>query len=42
MKEQSKNNHEELIKFVDSLTEAQIEKIISHLDEIKELLAENQ
>ena len=42
MKEQNRNKRKDAIAFIESLTEEELEKIISRIDEIKELLVENQ
>ena len=42
MKEQNRNKHQDLVDFIGSLTEEQVDKIISRIDEIKELLEKNQ
>ena len=42
MKEQNKNKHKVIKEFIESLTEDQLNKIISRFDEIKELLEEYQ
>ena len=42
MKEQSVDKRKDAMAFIESLTEEQLDKIISRLGEIKELLMENQ
>ena len=42
MKERNRNKHQDLVDFIGSLTEEQVDKIISRIGEIKELLEKNQ